>query len=92
MSLNHFSLLSLLTATEAISDVNCHTILCGEQYVEVCYLQKWDEKRNIARYQQSKKFQSIYTHIAETFVTNIALDADLCTEFYEYQSILDAAL
>ena len=63
------------TATEAISDVNGHTILCGEQYVEVCYLQKRDEKRNIVRYQPTKKFQSTYIHIAEIFVTNVALDA-----------------
>ena len=79
-------------ATEAISDVSGHTILCGEQYVEVCYLQKRDEKRNIVRYQQPKKFQSIYIHIADMFVTNVALNADLCMEIYEYQSILDAAL
>ena len=39
------------TATKAIFDVNGHTILCGEQYVEVSYLQKRDEKRNIVRYQ-----------------------------------------
>ena len=59
MQLNHFLLLSLLTVTEAISDVNGHIILCGEQYVEVCYLQKRDEKINIVRYQRPKKFQSI---------------------------------
>ena len=70
----------------------CHTILRGEQYVEVCYLQKWDRKRNIVRYWWSKKFQSIYIHIAEIFVTKVALAAALCIEIYEYQSILDAAL
>ena len=72
------------TATEAISDVNGHRILCGEQYVEVCCLQKQDEKRNIVRYQQPKRFQSMYIHIAEIFVTIVALDADLCMEIYEY--------
>ena len=47
------------TAPETISDVSGHTILCGEQYVEVCYLQKRDEKINIVRYQRPKKSQSI---------------------------------
>ena len=51
MQLNHFLLQSLLTVTEAISDVNGHKILCGEQYVEVCYLQKQGEKRDIVKYQ-----------------------------------------
>ena len=37
------------TAAEAISDANGHTILFGEQYVEVCYLQKQDEKRNSSK-------------------------------------------
>ena len=37
------------TAAEAISEVNGHTILCSEQYVEVCYLQKQDEKRNSSK-------------------------------------------
>ena len=58
----------------------------------MCYLEKRDEKINIVRYQQPKKFQNIYIHFAEIFVTNVALDADLCVEIYEYQSIQDAAL
>lgn len=55
-------------------------------------LQKRDEKRNIVRYQWPEKFQNIYIHITETFVTKVALDTDLCMDINEYQSILYAAL
>ena len=79
-------------AEESISDIFGHTILCGEQYAEVCYLQKKDQKKNIVRYQRPKKVNSVYIHIGEIFVTNVALDVDLCMDIYEYQSILDAAL
>ena len=79
-------------AQEGMSDANGHYILSGEQYVEVGYLQKKDEKRRAVRYQHPKKQQSIYIHVAEVFVTNVALDEDLSMDIYEYQSILNAAL
>ena len=72
-------------AQEGMSDANGHYILSGEQYVEVGYLQKKDEKRRAVRYQHPKKQQSIYIHVAEVFVTNVALDEDLSMDIYEYQ-------
>ena len=75
-----------------MSDVNGHYILSGEQYAEVGYLQKKDEKKRVVRYQHPKKQQSIYIHVAQVFVTNVALDEDLSMDIYEYQSISNAAL
>ena len=78
-------------AQEGMSDANGHYILSGEQYSEVGYLQKKDEKKRVVPYQRPKKQQSIYIH-AEVFVTNVALDEDLSMDIYEYQSIFNAAL
>ena len=71
-------------AQEGMSDANGHYILSGEQYAEVGYLQKKDEKR-VVRYHCPKKQQNIYNHVAEVFVTNVALDEDLSMDIYEYQ-------
>ena len=79
-------------AREGMSDANGHYILSGEQYAEVGYLEKKDQKKRVVRYQHSKKQQSIYIHVAEVVVTNFALDEDLSMGIYEYQSIFNAAL
>ena len=70
-------------AQEGMSDVNGHYILSGEQYAEVGYLQKKDEKR-VVQYECPKKQQSIYIHVAEAFVTNAALDEDLSMKINQF--------
>ena len=79
-------------AQENLFDSNGHSIVSGEHYAEVGYLQKNNEKKRIVSYTRPKKQQSIYIHIAEIFVTNIALNEDLCMDIDEYQSIFNAAL
>ena len=79
-------------AKEALSDTNGHSINSGEQYAEVGYLQKQSEKKGDVQYQRPRKRQSIFIHMAEVFVTNVALNEDLCMDLYEYQSIFHAAL
>ena len=79
-------------AKEALCDASGHSILSGEQYAEVGYLQKQDEKKRIVRYQHPKIQESIFVHMAEIFVTNVALNKDLCMDIHEYQSIFHVAL
>ena len=63
-------------AQESMSDANGHYIISGEQYAELgCFVKKKkDEKKRVVQYQCPKKQQSIYIHVAEVFVTNVALD------------------
>ena len=42
-------------AEESISDIFGHTILCGEQYAEVCYLQKKDKRKTLSGTSDQKK-------------------------------------
>ena len=79
-------------ATENICDGYGHCVLAGECYAEVFYLQNKDENSSTVKYQRLKKAQHAYIHIAEIFVTNVALDEDLCMDKYEYQSILNGTL
>ena len=79
-------------AKEALCDTSGHSILYGEQYAEVGYLQKQDEKKHIVRYQYPKKQESMFIHMAEIFLTKVALNEDLCMDIYEYQFIFHAAL
>ena len=53
---------------------------------------KNNEKKRIVSYTRPEKQQSIYIHIAEIFVLNVALNEDLCMDIDEYQSIFNAAL
>ena len=69
---------------------NGHTIMSGELYLEVCYLQKEAQKKKMW-HQLPKKLHCILTHVAEVFITNTGLDADLCMVINEYQSILSAS-
>ena len=73
-------------------DSNGYSIVSGEHYAGVGYLQQNNEKKGIVSYTRPKKQQSIYIHIAKIFVTNIALNEDLCMDIDEYQSIFNAAL
>ena len=63
-------------AQEGMSDNNGHYIISGEQYAEVgCFVKKKkDEKKRVVQYQCPKKQRSIYIHVVEVFVTNVALD------------------
>ena len=79
-------------AQENLFDSNGHSIVSGEHYAEVDYLQKNNEKKRIVSYTRPEKQQSIYIHIAEIFVRIVALNEDLCMDIDEYQSILNAAL
>ena len=79
-------------ASKHLIDSCGHSILQGEKYTQVFYLQKLNQKRNVVSYQHPKKQRIIYIHIAEVFVTNIALDEDLTMSIDEYQSIFEAAL
>ena len=79
-------------AKEALSEANGHSILSGEQYAEVEYLQKQDEKKHVVRFQRLRKQQSIFINMDEIFVTNVALNEDICLDIYEYQFIFHAAL
>ena len=67
-------------AQENLFDSNGHSIVSGEHYAEVGYLQKNNEKKRIVSYTRPKRQQSIYIHIAEIFVTNTALNEDLCMD------------
>ena len=71
-------------------DQNGHTVMSGELYLEVCYLQKAAQKKKMW-HQLPKKLHCILTHVAEVFIANTALDADLCMVINEYQSILSAS-
>ena len=75
---------------KALSNTNSHSILSGEQYTEVEYWQKQDEKKHTVRYHHPKKQQNIFIHMAEIFVSNDVLNEDLCMNIYEYQSIFHA--
>ena len=94
MQSSHFSLLKCLEgiAKAALCDTSSHSILSGEQYAEVGYLQKQDEKKHIVRYQHPKKQESIFIHIVSIFVTEVVLNKDLCIIIYEYQSIFHGGL
>ena len=75
-------------ANKHLIDSCGHSILQGEKYAEVFYLQKLNQKRNVVRFQSPKKQRIIYIHIAEVF----ALDEDLTMSIDDYQSIFEAAL
>ena len=64
----------------------------GEKYAEVNYLQKKGEGKRKICYERIKSITSVYILIAEIFITNIDLDADLKMSNSEYQSIVMAAL
>ena len=71
-------------AENNIYDTNGHHILSGERYAEVRYLQRYEQKRKFVKYQRPKKEQFILIHVAEVFVTNVALDEDLCMDIRVY--------
>ena len=72
---------------ENMFDENGHSIMSGEPYLEVNYLQKGAQKRRIVQDHRPKKAQRILIHIAKVFITNVDLNADLCMNIDEYQSI-----
>ena len=69
-----------------------HYICAGEKYAEVCYLQKKSEGKRRVSYERIKSMTSVHIIIAEIFVTNIDLAADLKMTKEEYESIMLAAL
>ena len=74
-------------AENNMSDENGHSIMSGEPYLEVNYLQKGAQKRRIVQYHRPKKPQRILIHIAEVFIANADLNADLCMDIDKDQSI-----
>ena len=66
-------------------DENGHNIMSAELYLEERYLQKEAQKKKGVQYQRQKKLHHILIHVAEVFITNITLDADLCMDISEYQ-------
>ena len=79
-------------AKENLTDENGHHILSGEQYLEIVYLQKKEQKKAKVKYQHPKKYKLISIHTAEVFITNVALDENLCMDLNEYQSVMAAAI
>ena len=82
-----FKIRGLLKRTE-----NGHHILSGEQYLEIVYLQKKEQKKAKVKYQHPKKYKLISIHTAEVFITNVALDENLCMDLNEYQSVMATAI
>ena len=66
-----------------MSDANWHLVLSGEQYAEVSYSQKQDQKKRTGKYQCSKKQLSVYIHVTKVFVTNVSIKYDLYMELGE---------
>ena len=79
-------------AKENLTSENGHHILSGEQYLEIVYLQKKEQKKAKVKYQHPKKYKLISIHTAEVFITNVALDENLCMDLNEYQSVMAAAI
>ena len=48
------------------------------------YLQKESQKEKAMWYQHPKKLHHIRIHVAEVFITNTNLNADLCMDINEY--------
>ena len=62
------------------------TLLCLESCIWKCaFSRKKHRKKKVVRYQRPKKLHCILIHVAEVFIANIALDADLCMDINEYQ-------
>ena len=63
-------------------------------YLEIVSLQKKKKKKKkkTVKYQLPKKYKLIFIHIAEVFITNIALDENLCMDLGEYQSVMATAI
>ena len=79
-------------AKKNLTNENGHHILSGEQYLEIVYLQKKEQKKAKVKYQHPKKYKLISIHTAEVFITNVALDENLCMDLNEYQSVMAAAI
>ena len=76
-------------AGDDLIDKYGHSILKGENYLEVSYLEKIDGKigKNV-KYRYPRNYSDVvYLHIGEVFITNINLQ-NLQMDIKEYQSIL----
>ena len=67
------------------------SVLAGEMYTEVIYLQKLFERKKTVKYQKRKKL-IVFIHTYEIFVTNISMSEDLTLSSEEYYSVFKAAL
>ena len=79
-------------AKENLTDENGHHVLSREQYLEIVYLQKKEQKKTEVKYQHPKKYKLIFIHIGEAFITNVALDENWRMDLYEYQSVMATAI
>ena len=61
-------------AKENLTNENGHHILSEEQYFEIVYQQKKEQKKTKVKYQNPKKYKLIFIHIAEVFISNVAMD------------------
>ena len=68
------------------------SVLAGEMYTEVIYLQKLFERKKTVKYQKRKKHLIVFIHTYEIFVTNISMSEDLTLSSEEYYSVFKAAL
>ena len=80
------------TASETLTDTNGHTIIKGEKYAEVVYLQKTIQRGCKVKYEMPKKSPNVYLHIGEVAVTNIEVNVDLSMHVNEYIYVSNATL
>ena len=73
-------------------DKNGHTILVGDWFAEVTYLQKKSQSAKYVKYERSLREQHVFIHIGEIFTTNILIDANLKMSIEEYNAVLMTAL
>ena len=58
---------------------------------EFTYKKKEQNKTKV-KHQYPKKYKLTFIHIAEMFITNVALDKNFCMDLNEYQSVVAAAI
>ena len=69
-----------------------HSVMAGEMYAKVVYLQISVERKKIVKYQKPKKYQVIVIHTYKIFVTNNTMNEDLSLSSEEYHLVFQAAL
>ena len=74
-------------------DENGHTIMSGELCLEVCSLQKEAQKKSLCDTNIPRSYtEFLFMQLKYSLYANIALDAALCMDINECQSILSTAI
>lgn len=73
-------------ATEYMEDNNGHSILPGEHFLSVVYLEKVKEMKGKIKYKLTSGGNT-YVHLGEVFATSIYMSDDLSIDMNEYQSL-----